>query len=34
MLRTLGIRDFVIVERLDLEFQGGFTSPEVIFQFK
>jgi DNA repair protein RecN (Recombination protein N) len=25
MLRTLGIRDFVIVERLDLEFRGGFT---------
>ena len=25
MLRTLSIRDFVIVERLDLEFQPGFT---------
>jgi DNA repair protein RecN (Recombination protein N) len=25
MLRTLGIRDFVIVERLDLEFEPGFT---------
>src|SRR5258708_16697147 len=25
MLRTLSIRDFVIVERLDLEFQSGFT---------
>jgi DNA repair protein RecN (Recombination protein N) len=25
MLRTLGIRDFVIVDRLDLEFQPGFT---------
>jgi DNA repair protein RecN (Recombination protein N) len=26
MLRTLGIRDFVIVDRLDLEFQPGFTA--------
>ncbi len=25
MLRTLSIRDFVIVDRLDLEFQNGFT---------
>jgi DNA repair protein RecN (Recombination protein N) len=25
MLRTLSIRDFVIVEQLDLEFQAGFT---------
>jgi DNA repair protein RecN (Recombination protein N) len=25
MLRTLSIRDFVIVDRLDLEFQSGFT---------
>ncbi len=25
MLRTLGIRDFVIVDRLDLEFEPGFT---------
>ncbi len=25
MLRTLSIRDFVIVDRLDLEFQDGFT---------
>lgn len=25
MLRSLSIRDFVIVDRLDLEFQGGFT---------
>jgi DNA repair protein RecN (Recombination protein N) len=25
MLRTLSIRDFVIVDRLDLEFQEGFT---------
>jgi DNA repair protein RecN (Recombination protein N) len=25
MLRTLGIRDFVIVDRLDLEFEAGFT---------
>src|SRR5688572_10275492 len=25
MLRTLSIRDFVIVERLDLEFGSGFT---------
>jgi DNA repair protein RecN (Recombination protein N) len=25
MLRTLGIRDFVIVDRLDLEFESGFT---------
>jgi DNA repair protein RecN (Recombination protein N) len=25
MLRTLSIRDFVIVDRLDLEFQAGFT---------
>ncbi|HEX7951442.1 MAG TPA: AAA family ATPase, partial [Burkholderiales bacterium] len=25
MLRTLSIRDFVIVDRLDLEFQPGFT---------
>jgi DNA repair protein RecN (Recombination protein N) len=25
MLRSLSIRDFVIVERLDLEFQSGFT---------
>jgi DNA repair protein RecN (Recombination protein N) len=25
MLRTLSIRDFVIVDRLDLEFGGGFT---------
>src|SRR5712671_600506 len=25
MLRTLSIRDFVIVERLDLEFEPGFT---------
>jgi DNA repair protein RecN (Recombination protein N) len=25
MLRTLGIRDFVIVDRLDLEFERGFT---------
>ncbi len=26
MLRTLGIRDFVIVDRLDLEFEPGFTA--------
>ena len=25
MLRQLGIRDFVIVDRLDLEFDAGFT---------
>jgi DNA repair protein RecN (Recombination protein N) len=25
MLRSLSIRDFVIVEKLDLEFQPGFT---------
>ena len=25
MLRALSIRDFVIVDRLDLEFDGGFT---------
>ncbi|MEO8631546.1 MAG: AAA family ATPase, partial [Betaproteobacteria bacterium] len=25
MLRSLGIRDFVIVDRLDLDFQAGFT---------
>src|SRR5690349_24630663 len=25
MLRSLGIRDFVIVDRLDLEFEPGFT---------
>src|SRR5690349_24611226 len=25
MLRTLSIRDFVIVDRLDLEFSSGFT---------
>ncbi len=25
MLRTLSIRDFVIVDRLDLEFEEGFT---------
>src|SRR5215813_10648954 len=25
MLRQLGIRDFVIVDRLDLEFDSGFT---------
>src|SRR5436853_7665771 len=25
MLRSLSIRDFVIVDRLDLEFEGGFT---------
>ena len=25
MLRVLNIRDFVIVERLDLEFSSGFT---------
>ena len=26
MLRSLGIRDFVIVDRLDLEFESGFTA--------
>jgi DNA repair protein RecN (Recombination protein N) len=26
MLRALSIRDFVIVDRLDLEFEGGFTA--------
>jgi DNA repair protein RecN (Recombination protein N) len=26
MLRSLGIRDFVIVDRLDLEFEPGFTA--------
>src|ERR1700675_4017303 len=26
MLRTLGIRDFVIVDRLDLDFEPGFTA--------
>ena len=26
MLRTLSIRDFVIIDRLDLEFGSGFTA--------
>jgi len=26
MLRSLSIRDFVIVDRLDLEFEAGFTA--------